>query len=1042
MDFEPKCITKTWKDKKQEVMPPVSYRPTWTLLSGCALGLVCAYHFLPWRFYFSRFLHWTKRRPRLSTDQFRYAFNEVDLFKFKPPTVHTHALAAADRSTAVFFVEKLASRLGLQPFYYQRSSFDERSSRDGSRSYFWAKDLTATPAAHKLPENPLLCMVDVDQYVDMPNFLSWNRAPVVLYTVQPTAVARTEKNYSFTFDALDNINYTVTGGGTFKHQIWNYSSDNLTVHYKVGGLPLWTRSYLIDRRSTSLDHEIILLTPIGTWLGLASLVHSALIDGYQLSRLHIAQPGGYARLMLKSQDGVFVSTGRVDQHLSTSIPAIVDDAIAVLARTSKYDLTLPQVQGLVEGEKERSIPLLDYHRHKTGSKPDVVCPVSEAVRHYQYQPAKFDPLGRPTLVAFMTPLLSAAFCPTRTKSNEEQCIEARVANPSQPMLEVSPFLLDVMREFTALVIPHEHKLRPVDYDEVLDRQDKPTQRRLFHSTIAAKTRRAIQMFLKAESYGNIKPPRAISVINPVDKRDYSCYMYSFESVLKAQPWYAFGLSPLAISERVAYVLRNALFATPTDFSKFDGHGSNIMRMLEHMLLARAFHPSEHRKIFDLHQSQFNLEAYGTYGTWYLTGYSRASGSPETSIFNTFFNAFVAYLARRMTKVGNKFMSPDMAFSGLGIYGGDDGLTADVDAKVYVNAAKIVGQELTIETIQRGKPGIKFLARVYSPGVWTGDISNCCDIPRQLSKLHTTVSLGADVTPLQKLREKVRSYSLTDPYTPIIGDFCREFLRFSGPIAFDEKVRPMATWLSKFDMEKQYRNHSAQWMDDYVAEALPDYDYKRFTSWLGTCKCEASFLTPPMCMEPPLAVTKVPVVIADEVLPSSTIVRPVDEVRRPSYEMVERLLKMPPTDPVVYTELLAHAKFYDIVLGLSHPPVMPSNKLAFKTMMENSNMDEKYLVQQQALHTLFNSDTVKPLLPQQDIKTELKALNDSLALIGEPDKKSSASVKPEALFEGLHCAVALSQPSSSVVDQVHLEIPKYLVDHTGIKATLPAIDARV
>jgi len=59
-----------------------------------------------------------------------------------------------------------------------------------------------------------------------------------------------------------------------------------------------------------------------------------------------------------------------------------------------------------------------------------------------------------------------------------------------------------------------------------------------------------------------------------------------------------------------------------------------------MALLRAFHPDYHTEILDLHQSQFNLKAYGKYGSWYHTEFSRASGSPETSIFNTMFNAFI------------------------------------------------------------------------------------------------------------------------------------------------------------------------------------------------------------------------------------------------------------------------------------------------------------------------------------------------------------------------------------------------------------------
>lgn len=706
----------------------------------------------------------------------------------------------------------------------------------------------------------------------MSDFLLQHNVPVLLYTLQPTAVSRVTKNYSFTFDETNRVVYTVTGGATFHHYIWNYSHDHLLVVNTFLGVPIKVCAYFVDRRSTSSDHDLVLLTPLGVWTGLSALLYRSFISGQVLQRLNVCAPGGFLRLLTKSLDGVQISTGRVSQFLSTTIPAITDDAISGLARTSKYDLTLPQVQAMVPGERELSLPLLEYHKSLTSYKPDQVCPVSDAVRFYQFQPQNYQPDAKPVLQAFMSPLLHGSFCPTRTLANEQECIQARVLDPKQPELPITPFLLRCMTEFVTRFIDAPHTLNPTTYDEVLDRQPRPAQRRNFWSNLATAPKHIINMFLKAESYADIKPPRAISVIHPVDKREYSRFIYSLEVFLKKQPWYAFGLTPRDIAARVSSVLTFASYATNTDFSKFDGHGSNIMRTLERMILLRAFHPRNHDALIGLHNAQFNIEAYGTYGSWYLTHFSRASGSPETSVFNTIFNAFVAFLAARTIRVRGIFLNADEAFNKLGIYGGDDGLTADIPKINYTRAARMVGQDLTIEVVQRGSFGIKFLARVYSPQVWFGDTSNCCDLPRQLSKLHVTVNLPTNVTPLMKLMEKVRSYALTDPYTPILGDFCRDFLKTCGPVVSDPRTDSMKTWLSQFSMDNQYVNTSSQWMLDYVSIALPDFDNGRFRAWLSRCTKPEHYLTPPLCIAPKDPTTKQPVVVDNEVLPYNTILR--------------------------------------------------------------------------------------------------------------------------------------------------------------------------
>jgi len=819
----------------------------------------------------------------LRSDSLRNAFQNLSLTEMNVPRHHTHPVAAADRSAASITAERFAASVGLQPYFISMSASDVRNSRQGSRDYYWTKDLGVAPVPLALPTNPLAVMIDVDQYVDMPSFLLEHHVPVLIYTFQPEVVARVASNHSFTFNKLNQVLYYVVGGGTYIHQVWNYSVDHLSVSWYFLGVCFKYVSYLVDRRSTSDDHQLILLSPTGLWRGPMATIPYWWLQSGKLDRLSVATNDGFLRMQVNTPKGMFISTGKCEQFSSSLVPITVDETIATIARTSKYDLTMPQVLAFTDGDRVKAAPLLEYHLIATPHpKPSIVFPVETGVRRYQFDPFRYEPGAKPSLVAFMSPLVHGAFAPDRTVANEEQCVTGRVENVRPPELPIKDFLARVMLEFSQHLVPYVHILDPLDIDDVLDRQNRPSQRRILANAETVLPIRVIKMFMKAEAYDNVKDPRAISQINGPDKRDYSRYLYAFTDILKAQPWYAFSKPPVDIARRVAEVLNGAQIATNTDFSRFDGHGSNVMRELEKMILLRAFRPQYHDELMQLHKSQYGMVAYATFGTVYHQGFSRGSGSPETSAFNSLMNAFVAYLCLRMSKIDGVHYTPSRAWKCLGVYGGDDGLTADVDPKTYERAARMVGQELTISLVRCGSLGIKFLARVYSPNVWFGDINSCCDLPRQLSKLHTTVAMHPTITPSMKLLEKVRSFSLTDYNTPIIGEICWSVVKAHGSdIKFNPDLQPMASWLSNIPLDAQYPNELGDWLDDYCESALPEFDVARFREWLVNCRTVEDHLTPPLCQEPVLAKPKVPAVVDGDVHPLGIPLLPMPPREDPS-----------------------------------------------------------------------------------------------------------------------------------------------------------------
>jgi hypothetical protein len=846
-------------------------------------------------------------KPEIAPQVLRAAFEVTAIPVFKKLEHHTHGLAAAERNAASAFMRHYATTNGYELYMYQGSAADERHGVQYYREAYWAKDLLVKPKGWNPPNNAMIGMVDVDMYINMPAFLSRNKRPVIIYTFQPTAVSRVTENFAYTFDSEGFVHYYVTGGEKYRHQVWNYGIG--TILAKHDG---YTSAYIVNRRKTGIDHELILLTPLGGWYGespfesiseyasrrskcffLGIVLTGAvaiefspqhieppfsrtILESEELKRLKMCESANYNRLQIMEEKGVFMSTGMVGKFASVTVPIVIDELAHLAAMNSKSGITVQSLTSFTEGDRDLALMLLDYHKLKAPKPGPLVFPVGDAVRSYQFKPDKYDEDAKDSVVAFMQPLIHEAYAPQICKNNEEQMVQGRIIDVRPQKLELTEFIAKTMNEFASLLIPEAKKnsMVPVDYETVKENQPRPTQQRILEeaefSLMERQTEKGVtKSFPKKELYGGIKDSRCISTIDGADKRDYSAYMYSFAELMKKQPWYAFGMKPVEISYRVTQVLKDAKTAVNTDFSRFDGHVSNLLRELERACLMRAFKPEHLTEVAELHTRQYGLKGIAPLGTKYDTGYSRLSGSPETSVFNSLDNAFIAYLTLRRTKERGRFLTPTEAWARLGVYGGDDGLTADVEEKIYVESAKMMGQVLTVEPVNVGDPGIKFLARLYSPGVWHGVMDSCCDLKRQLSKLHATVKLPSNITPWQKLCEKARSFLLTDENTPIIGPFCKKVQELNGGVIIeDERLSQIKPWNSTFDKSVQYPNAPGDWMDELCERDIPTFDHKKFDKWLSEVKTQQGLLKAETFAEPSVAKSTVPVVESKELVGGS------------------------------------------------------------------------------------------------------------------------------------------------------------------------------
>jgi len=827
-------------------------------------------------------------------DLLRHAFRATPLVATRRIEGHTHPESARSRNTASTTAEAVARVANLDPFFSQRSKADERHDRRGNRSWYWDKDTPTVPTLDVPPPSSLDIHIDSDYYVDMPTMLADRPRPTLLYTFQPDDAAATREDYSFTFDANSQVDYRVTGGGHYSHPVWNYSTECIrATSWSFGFIPRATTVYMVERRRVSSDHYLVALAPVATWRGVWTLLPQLLL-GTPLRRLR-THDSGFTRISLIGRTGPEdevhrISTARCGGFLCATIPIAADDAISTAVRIGKHDITPPSVESHINAHpqtpeeavrnKQLALLLTEYHRIRSPGPSAVVYPVEDAVRRYQF--GAYTPDARPTMQAYMTPFVHEGYAPDATQGNEQRAVDKRIieprTNPSPPKpKDLTPLVHTCISEFAAHCIPIPGMLRPVEVDDIYEQMNRPTQRHMLEDaeTQFAALSRRIKSFLKRETYSKPADPRVISTINTPDKRDYSRLTLALAAHFKTMPWYAFGMTPAEICARVVDVCKDADYVEKTDHKKFDGHINYILRLVESALLHRAFPPGLHSMADDLHASQRSLRAAMPSGIKYRQEDERASGSPETSLFNTVDNAFCTYLGYRMTKdlATGDYHTPHDAWAALCrcIFGGDDGVTRNLPHDSLVRAAESIGLSVESEVVRRGEFGVEFLSRQYGPDVWYGDPNSMCDLSRCLSKLHTTPPLASNVSPAQKAKQKCLGYVLTDHDTPIVGPFCAKILSLYNDLSLDSSTATLRSWWSRYPTEHQYVNVAAPWMDHHAFGVL-GLDKHLFDAWLATT---TTGLDPPLLVAPtPPKRTDAFVVVDDEVVPPEDKSHPV------------------------------------------------------------------------------------------------------------------------------------------------------------------------
>nr|APG76171.1 hypothetical protein [Beihai noda-like virus 17] len=701
---------------------------------------------------------------------------------------HPHKQSAQQRNGATQGMVNMIRAMGFEPYHISPSK--READQQGCRKYYHLRDLDTKRKNHKITERHILVMTDVDYYADLYYWLSFKR-PIILYTFVPRIVSGKVDDDSM-FTIIENeVHYSVNGGSTWQHPVWDYNDDFLYVPKtptNVGqriikwflglfGYDLGAVVIVVDQYKVSDHRRFVSLVPtkVLPWYVKAERY------GKQLTRMNYKHGNMNAVVVLDSKEP-YISIAPEGNHTSVEVPLNVFEPARTAHNLGKDNYLSSTERRVKEGIKSAYVH--QFLAENTKSKVTIVHEPGEMATHYVAIRDTAETLDEPHKTYARRfancPIGDAeAIYPTEQFQNDMSCVEERVLKPAkeaqariskQPQERFNKYA----QEYVDLIVPASKVGTgvPLTIEEVAELQNKPRQKqRSEQNRFNIDHHFMVKAFQKREAYSTANAPRNISSVPVTHTLRLGSFSYAAKhDLLDELPWFMPGKSPQEIADAV-HGLKEFDSVYMTDYSRFDGTVTHWIRQnVEFAVYLRWVKPEHRAELSKLLNDEIHTKAFTKFGVKYLPDGSRLSGSSITTDGNTIDNGFVDFAALR--EVG---YTPEESFAKIGLKYGDDGLTPNhVSKDVLERTSKFCGFSLKLQQANKTDefPYVTFLSR-YFPNLWHTN-SSFQDPVRALAKINTTVDTTSDVE--QCGWNKTSGYLVTDPKTPVLAEWCKCYQR--------------------------------------------------------------------------------------------------------------------------------------------------------------------------------------------------------------------------------------------------------------------------
>jgi len=741
------------------------------------------------------------------------------------PAGHSHATAAAERTSVTVAFHEVIRGAGLTPYVVSAGDRDHRASggkSDGCRLPYMSKDLLEERLyKDKVSDEHVLVMTDVDYYTDMPGWLRLGR-PILLYTMVPSGAAGVHSDGAWELvrgdyvDAAGRASHSgtmmrclITGGATYEHPLWDYNHDNVSVIDWYGNCI----TYYVEQRQCPSGRRIVGLFPGSSvafpyWrdvprneLGrFEAMVGDIAVVDMGNGKLSISCPGAYEALEVSRIDYV----GWQAKSAAVGLKHVVDvEKWMSVSENSK-----------TKAARIRWAPVL-FGLLQKGWKPDGAVSMVQATSSVELIPTTppehyvcshssapgSTTTGGDVAVAFAPPLVTLPTpVPARCMANAATAHHVRV-KLTQKKFQGHAFKHDLGAyavEFVGLVTEgRKGMVEPLEVSELAERWTRPSQQetvRGLHTLVQPeKEPRTMRGFMKGEV--GFKPRQ---IVNCDGDHNASLALYTLAIMddLKANHlWVGCGRTPLEVEERVHAVatglslpdeLRERFVpdgklttAHEGDITNCDGsekrwHRQHITDPIMIGLTVPALRP-QLRALLKQEAAGFTVkmaEGYSYEAEWELI-----SGTSATTLKNILKVSFGDYVALR--RLG---LTPRQAFACLGVYCGDDSVSVALSLPGLAEARVVALADLAMDQklIERHSPSpVSFLGE-YHYGAFFDGGRRLPDFWRQVQKCHLSCSRGIplDVAAANKACGALSSSTLSDP---LLGPWFTKVALLSGDV---------------------------------------------------------------------------------------------------------------------------------------------------------------------------------------------------------------------------------------------------------------------